>query len=783
MPILSWTEIRQRAINFSRDWIDETEERAEAQTFWNEFFNVFGMKRRQIATFEEKVKKVKGSYGRIDLFWKKNLLAEHKSKGEDLGKANSQAFEYIQDLINEGRSDECPRYVATSDFSRIILHDLEPDNQLELPQANCENSMEVIEIPVAELHKHIKHFAFIAGHKTYKLREQDPANLEAVKLMARLHDTLEAGGYEQPDLERLLVRLLFCLFADDTGIFDPDEFELLIDNHTREDGYDLGPILQRLFSVLNTPDDKRPQSLPEEFSDFPYINGELFSAHLNFADFNFDMRNALLAACRFEWSKISPAIFGSLFQGVMEKAERRKLGAHYTSERDILRVIEPLFLDDLQSEFEQIAADKSTRQKGRLKTFQKKLGSLKFLDPACGCGNFLVIAYRELRRLELKVIKLLNNAREIQQLTAIELQTLSLVDVDQFYGIEIDIWPSRIAETALWLTDHQMNRELSEAFGQIFLRIPLKKSPHIHCKNALTIPWQEILPPEECNYILGNPPFVGKHLMDSNQKADFDYVWKKHKDSSSLDLVTCWYHKAAAYTKDTKQPCAFVSTNSLSQGEQVAILWNYLYSVGLHINFAHRTFKWISEASGAAHVYVVIIGFSHNKPERAKLYEYDDIKADGRAIEVDCISPYLTAGNETVAMPRNKPICQVPPTIYGNKPADNGNLIVEPEDYQYIKKAHAELLPLIRPMVCAHEYLHGKERFCFWLVNAPPKILQNNEYLKQRIQACRDFRKASKKLPTQEAAKTAYLFAEIRQPKGDYIVIPQHTSETSIKFQ
>ena len=314
MPPLSWNEIRQRAIQFSREWSEEYNERAEAQTFWNELFNVFGVSRRTVATFEEKVKSIKGTYHRIDLFWKGKLLAEHKSRGESLEKAESQAFDYIQDLVNQGRQDECPRYVAISDFARIRLYDLEPDNQITSP----------IEVPIDQFHENIKHFSFfIPGLKTQPLREQDPANLEAAGIMAHLHDTLEEGGYSQSELERLLVRILFCLFADDTGIFDPDIFSLYIENRTNTDGADLGIRLAKLFEVLDTPEEKRSKMLDEDLSAFPYINGDLFKDQLHFADFNSDMRNALLAACRFQWAKISPAIFGSLFQGVMEPRERR----------------------------------------------------------------------------------------------------------------------------------------------------------------------------------------------------------------------------------------------------------------------------------------------------------------------------------------------------------------------------------------------------------------------------------------------------------------------------
>ncbi len=778
MKQLSWTEIRQRAITFSRKWSEETNERAESQTFWNELFSIFGMERKHVATFEEKVKSIKGAH-RIDLFWKGRLLAEHKSRGEDLGKATSQAFNYIQELINEGRSDECPRYVAISDFKSILLYDLEPDDSLELIKGNV-NAAKIVEIPVTDFHKYVKHFSFIAGLKTQKLREQDSANIEAAEIMARLHDTLATGGYTQPNLERLLVRLLFCLFADDTAIFNPDSFDLYIENRTRDDGSDLGMHLERLFRIFDTPEDKRAKTLDEELAAFPFVNGELFAEHLEFADFNTDMRNALLVACRFDWSRISPAVFGSLFQFVMDAEKRRQQGAHYTSERDILKLISPLFLDDLHAEFDQIKIDRSKRKKSRLEEFQNKLSTLNFLDPACGCGNFLVIAYRELRQLELDVLlELYKNEATIQQLTATDIQLLSKVDVDQFYGIEIDRWPALIAETALWLTDHQANMRLSEAFGQIFLRIPLKKSPHILCANALRIDWNAHLPANNCSYVLGNPPFVGKHLMNESQKEDADKIWGKISGGGSMDYVTCWYLKTVEYTTINPQiPCAFVSTNSISQGEQVAYLWNYLFQQGIKIHFGHRTFAWESESKGKAHVFVIIIGFGRFDCNNKRIFEYTKNDALPHIVTVTNISPYLTNGNNTLIMPRSKPLCPVPPTIYGNKPADGGFLIIEDEDYKQIIQESPEILHLIKPLVCAEEYLNGQKRWCLWLENASPAELRESSLIAERIKGVKAFREASKKAQTREFATTPSLFAEIRQPKSEYITIPRHSSET-----
>lgn len=526
MP-LSWNEIRHRAIGFSKEWTGVRREQAEKQTFWNEFFDVFGIRRRVVASFEEPVKSISGDYGYIDLFWPGVVLVEHKSLGQDLGKAESQAFRYIQDLAREGRTNEIPRYVILSDFARIALHDLEPDEQRDSPP--FDRRVATQQFPLAEFHKHIQAFAFIPGYKQQKFEEQDPINIEAVEIMGRLHDALEAGGYSGHQLERFLVRILFCLFAEDTGIFERESFKLYLLNRTAEDGSDLGPHVARLFEVLNTPLEKRQTNLDETLAAFPYVNGDLFAENLGFADFNRPMRHALLCSTGFDWSRISPAIFGSLFQAVMEPKERRQIGGHYTNERDILKVVCLLFLDDLRAEFERVKMSKV-----ELKRFHGKLAALHFLDPACGCGNFLVITYRELRLLEIEVLRALFPGDQPN----LDIRRLSLVDVDAFYGIEISEWPARIAEVAMWLMDHQMNIRLSEAFGQYFVRLPLKKSPTIVCGNALRLDWRKILPSNRCCYILGNPPFGGKQFGNADQKADMEIVCGNVKGGGVLDYVT-----------------------------------------------------------------------------------------------------------------------------------------------------------------------------------------------------------------------------------------------------
>jgi hypothetical protein len=728
MP-LSWNEIRQNAIHFSRAWAGAAREQAEKQTFWNEFFEVFGLRRRQVASFEEPVKNLGGDYGFIDLFWR------------------------------AGRQDEVPRYVIVCDFARLALHDLEPED----------GRTAVIEFPLADLHKHIHAFAFIPGYKQHKFEDQDPINLRAVGIMGALHDTLEAGGYTGHDLERFLVRILFCLFAEDTGIFEREAFRLYIENSTRPDGSDLGPHLARLWEVLNTPPEKRQKNLDETLAALPYVNGALFAESLRFADFNRDMRNALLACTRFDWSQISPAIFGSLFQAVMDPRERRQIGGHYTSERDILKVIRVLFLDRLREEFQRVR-----KNKNQVRAFHDKLAGLRFLDPACGCGNFLVITYRELRLLEIEVIQALHGSTQ----KALDIQHISRLDVDAFYGIEIREWPVRIAEVAMWLMDHQMNIRLSEAFGQYFVRLPLRHSPTIVCGNALRLDWKAILPPDQCSYVLGNPPFVGKKARNAEQQADMEVVFGKLRGSGVLDYVCCWYLRAAQYIKDTPIEVAFVSTNSITQGEQPGVLWPILFrDYQLKIHFAHRTFPWESEARGKAHVHVVIIGFGSQDKAGKVIYDYESNGKKVTANKASHISPYLVQGSDATLENREKPVGSVPEIQFGNMPNDNGNFLLTDAEKTDFLRAEPGATPYIRPFLSAKEYLNGAKRWCLWLKDAPSKDVRDLKKIRERVEAVRLYRLASKREATLSLAGFPTLFGEIRQPESGYVLIPRHSSE------
>jgi len=772
MP-LGWNEIRQRAIAFAREWEGETRERAEAKSFWDGFFNVFGISRRTVASFEEPVKGLAGNYGYIDLFWRGMLLVEHKSRGADLGKAESQAFRYIQDLIGAGRREDVPRYVIVSDFARIVLYDLEPEEPANLP-AFGPFQVATVEVPLAELHRHIHAFAFIPGYKIHKFEDQDPINIQAVEIMGRLHDALEGGGYKGHDLERFLMRVLFCLFAEDTGIFEREAFSLYIQNHTKEDGSDLGAQLAQLFEVLNTPEENRQTDLDEDLAGFRYVNGDLFAEQLGFAAFNREKRNALLACTRFDWSRISPAIFGSLFQAVMEPKERRQVGAHYTSERDILKVIRSLFLDDLRAEFE-----RTKTKKTELRRFHQKLAKLRFLDPACGCGNFLVISYRELRLLEIEVLKALNGGGQ-QELP------LSLVDVDAFYGIEILEWPARIAEVAMWLMDHQMNQRFSEGFGQLYIRLPLRKSPKIILGNALDIEWKEILPPAQCSYVLGNPPFVGKKEQNGRQKADMDLLFGRVKGAGVLDYVGSWYIKAAQYVQGTRIRAAFVSTNSITQGEQVGVLWKELlerYHVKIH--FAHRAFLWESEVRGKAHVHVVIIGFGAFPAEKKTIFEYENSKAEPQAFAAVNINPYLADAGDVLLMKRTTQISGGPEISYGSMANDKrkgekglGNLILNAKARKQLLAESPKIAPYIRPFVGSTEFLNNTRRWCLWLVGAPPELIRSCPSVHARVVAVREARRLSDRAETRKLAKHPALFGEIRQPNASYLLIPKVSSET-----
>lgn len=761
--ILSWNEIKDRALQFSKEWDDAYNEDAEAKSFLEAFFNVFGITRRKVATFEERVKKLDAHDGYIDLLWKATILVEMKSKGKDLNKAIKQAKDYVDSLPQH----HLPKYILVCDFEHFRLLDLEENTEQHFL--------------LKDLVKNVQHFGYLLGYQKKTYKEQDPANIKAAELMGKLHDRLEEIGYKGHDLEVYLVRILFCLFAEDTTIFNKQQFQDYIEYQTREDGADLASRLQELFQVLNTPNAERFSNLDEALADFPYVNGKLFAENLRTASFDSKMRQALLNCCFLDWSKISPAIFGSMFQSVMNPTERRNLGAHYTSEKNILKLIKPLFLDELWQEFEKVKGSEN-----KLKAFHTKISQLRFLDPACGCGNFLIIAYRELRVLEIEIVKILLKGKSV-----LSISDYLLLDVDKFYGIEYEDFPAQIAQVAMWLIDHQMNLVASEIFGSYYIRLPLKKSATIAHGNALRIDWQSLLQPQladvwakvdvdnlKYDYIMGNPPFVGKQVQNKQQKEDMATVFSKFNIGGALDYVTAWYLKASEYIAHRNTIVAFVSTNSISQGEQVPMLWSVLYrDFNIKIHFAHQTFKWSNEARGNAGVHVVIIGFSNIEIPNKRLFEYDDIKGESHEISSRNITPYLVEGSNILIHRNKKPICNVPQLIKGNQPTDNGNFIFTTSEMNEFIKIEPSSKRFFRKFIGTNEFLHNIERWCLWLVDVAPSEIKNMPKVVERIKLVREYRLNSPKIATQKKAETPTLFDEIRHPNKDYLAIPEVSSE------
>lgn len=750
MP-LSWNEIKSRALAFSKHWADASNEGGEGKPFLIAFFEIFGITNKRIASFEHAVKKYGGGAGYVDLFWPGILLVEMKSRGKNLDRAHTQAMDYFPGIAER----DLPRFVLVCDFARFRLFDL------------VEGA--TYEFPLEELYKNVRLFGFIAGYQTQVIKPQDPINIKAAERMGRLHDQLRAIGYEGRPLELYLVRMLFCLFAEDTGIFEKRQFQDYIELRTGVDGADLAHHLSTLFYVLNTPQDKRLKNLDEHLAAFPYINGKLFADMLPPASFDAAMRESLLDLCGLDWGRISPAIFGSLFQSIMDAQARRNLGAHYTSEENILKLIKPLFLDALWAEFEKIRGNKK-----RLTEFHAKLRTLTFFDPACGCGNFLVITYRELRLLELEVLRAANAGGQM----ALDVHQMIAVDVDQFFGIEIEDFPAQIAQVALWLVDHQMNMKVSEEFGAYFVRIPLNHSATIVHANALRLDWGAVLPPEKCAYLLGNPPFVGHQWRSAEQMADMASVWGDGGRFGRLDFVTCWHHKAVQYMKhNPKVVTALVSTNSICQGEQVGTLWSWMLEHGVKIHFAHRTFMWTSEARGRAAVHCVIVGFSLEDADEKVIFEYEDIKGEPHAIKARNINPYLVDAENIILPSRTATPAGLPQLIKGSQPTDGGHLILSEQEAEALQAEEPTAAKWLKTYIGGEELINGGRRYCLWLKGISPKELKSMPAVMKRVAAVSQARLKSPTKSVQAFADKPTLFTQDRQPDKDYLGVPEVSSE------
>lgn len=759
---LSWPEIRANAARFADEWRGKGYEKGQTQTFYDEFFAIFGVPRKQVAVYEQRVRALDTSRtgGFIDLFWPGTLIVEQKSAGRDLTRAMSQALDYYDWLPEVQR----PRFMMVCDFQRFELVDLETRREWRFP--------------LAELKRHVEAFGFIIGVQPRLFRNQSPVNRRASELMGRLHNALAADGYAGHNLERLLVRLLFILFADDTGIFErKDQFLTFLEQRTSPDGRDLGRWLGELFQVLDTPLDKRQQSLDADLADFPYINGELFRERIDMPAFDNAMRDMLLDASMFNWGEVSPAIFGSLFESVIDKVTRRKQGAHYTPEQAILKVIEPLFLDDLRAEFARLKALKSGRERA-LRAFHERLGGLTFLDPACGAGNFLVVAYRELRELERELLKeMLTVDGKVELVTDVAL--LSQLNVDRFFGIEIDEFPAMIAQVALWMTDHIANTRLAEDFGQHYARIPLVTAPGIRKADALELDWNNVLPAERCSFVFGNPPFVGAKLQSQAQRAQVRRLAALVGSGGTLDYVAAWFIKAVRYVAAGEARIGFVSTNSIVQGEQVAQLWPVLFKAGAEIAFAHRTFVW----PGRAAVHCVIIGLAQrgDEPNEKRLFSYADPKGEPTETQHSALTAYLfdakQADRHVVVKEESRPINGAPRLKTGVQMIDNGIYTFENAERSRFLIDEPEAESLFRRFVGGDEYINGFYRWILYLADATPAQLRQLPKVRKWVSAVREYRSASSRLSTIKMAEEPMRLGVDERLTEDYLVIPNTSSE------
>ena len=743
---LSLNTIRDRCVKFAHEWSDCVgDEKQEGHEFMRELMQCFGITKRKAISYERRSNRAStGRQGYIDALIPGKALIEMKSAGKNLNEAEEQALDYIHDLADV----ETPRLLIMSDFHRIRIVDLDQDMT---SADNVESGR--TEFELAKLPDHVDDLKFLAGYGMVQVgsREQEEASIRAARVMADLYEALDGSGYSDHEASIFLIRTLFCLYGDDAGLWERDLFTEFLETRTREDGSDLGAQLAVLYQTLNTPMECRQSTLDELTARFPYVNGGIFEERLNIPSFSSTMRDELMRACAFDWSGISPAVFGSLFQAVKSPEARRELGEHYTSETNILKTLGPLFLDDLRERFAEHTHDLT-----KLKELRQELRELRIMDPACGCGNFLVVAYRELRRLDTEILVRIREL-ELARKNNDEFQATMffddrgehaeiMVQLDHFFGIEIEEWPARIAQTALHLAHHQANREMERLLGQAPSILPLKASAHIMIGNALRTDWTQVCPPSPSVRIVGNPPFIGQYMRSEDQTDDLRLVWGDGYDGY-LDYVTGWFIKASRYFRSVPNGgrFAFVSTNSIAQGAPVAALFRPLLEGSWRIRFAHQTFAWTSEAPGAAAVHCVITGFDRGAPHeksRPVLFTYSTLKAQPEALPVNHINPYLVEGPDIFIEKRTSPRSPSLPAVhYGSKPADGGHLIVEAEDYPRFA-ADPIAAKYLRPFRMGREVVQGLDRWCLWMdtEDFDPRDIERSRLLKERVQACQTWR-------------------------------------------
>ncbi|RAV03742.1 DNA methyltransferase [Mycolicibacter senuensis] len=763
---LSLNEIRHRCAQFASEWQNsEGYERGEGQQFVQQLLQAYGMPRTRTALYEKRAQRSStGGRGFIDALIPGLAVVEMKSAGEDLVAAERQALDYL-DSLSEA---EYPRYVITSDFTKFRVLDLElsADGAVD----------DVTEFALGDLPANAEVMGFLAGYEVrgFGSRQQETASIKAAQLMAALYEEAESAGLHGQQVSVFLTRTLFCLYADDAAIWERDLFYEFIESRTSEDGSDLGAQLSVLFQAMNTEVVNRSPSLDELVARFPYVNGGVFADPLPIPAFRKEVRDALLVCCAFNWDAISPAIFGSLFQAVKDKEARDKLGEHYTTETNILKVIHPLFLDELTQRFTD-----GYHNKVSLRRLLTTLGKLRIFDPACGCGNFLVVTLRELRALELRILIRLQELGEDYQ-HELYAENLIRVKIDHFFGIEIDDWPARIAGLALHLVNHQANKAMELAIALAPEPLPLIESGHITVDNALKLPWEEVIAPSSDVYTLGNPPFLGDHSRDAEQLAELQAVWGTSQ-TSRMDYVTGWYKKAIDYYGQIAGRFAFVSTNSIAQGDQTHRVFGPIFEAGWRIRFAHRTFAWTSEAPNAAVVHCIIIGFDRggrNTPAPV-IYTYKDLRGAPEAMPAKNINGYLLDGPDFLVGKSTQPISpSLPEVCYGSKPTDGGFLIVTAEDYP-AAVADENMSPYLRPYPGTTEMLYDKPRWCLWLVDMKPMHLKASAELRRRLRGVRQSRLESKAATTRDWADRPRLFRQIGfQSDKQFVGIPEVSSGT-----
>lgn len=763
------SDIRSRAGAFAADWRDaEGYERGEAQEFVRGLLGVFGISGRTAAVYERRAQRAStGQRGYIDALISGTALIEMKSAGRDLEDAERQALDYIESLTEHER----PNFVITSDFRSFRL--------LDLTALAGESGL--LEFTLDELPSHVEDLMFLAGYRRTRFgsAQQEAASIQAAQLMAKLYEHLEKTGYDDHQASIFLVRTLFCLYADDAGLWERDLFSRYIEERTSEDGSDLGAQLATLYQALNKPEDKRYGRDDDLLQAFPYVNGSVFGEAVDIPYFDRATRDLLLQAAYFNWSSISPAIFGSLFQAVKDKKARRELGEHYTTETNILKLIRPLFLDELEDRYA-----KAHAKKGELEKLLEHLGTLTFLDPACGCGNFLIIAYRELRALELRIHERLQELDPSRAQLSLDATSRVHVKLSQFYGIEVEEWPATIARTAMFLVEHQANQAVNLTLGYTVPMLPLQDSARITVANALQDDWARIVPETRSLFIMGNPPFLGDHTRGVDQLADLQKAWGGNKVLSRMDYVTGWHAKTLALFSNYRYAgqWAFVTTNSVTQGDQTARLFQPIFDAGWKIKFAHQTFAWSSEAPGAAAVHCVIVGFTQDTKATPRLFEYNRPKAAPREAPVRLgINAYLQDARNVLVEKRSKPLSpELAPMEYGSKPTDDGNFIVEPEDYAEVA-ADPVAAKYLHRYVGARELLHNEDRWCLWLEGMDPEDLRRSRILHDRVEAVRVFRAASKAAATRDYPY-AHLFRQLAKQSDHFVCVPSVVSETRRYF-